>query len=202
MQEVDLQRALEVLSRGEVLAYPTETFYGLGVDIRQESALEKLFALKGREEQKTVSVLVSGVDQMNNLVSELGTKVLRIIDNFLPGPLTLVLPARVGVSERLCSEGSFIGIRWSTHPVAQRLVLEFQSPITTTSANLSGRPAALKPEELRSYFEGHSGLAWLNGGELPPSKGSTVIKVEEGGLKLLREGEIAFADLQKIYSEG
>lgn len=202
MREVELQQALEALGRGEVLAYPTETFYGLGVDIRQEAALEKLFALKGREERKSVSVLVSGVDQMEALVSEIGSKVLRIIDNFLPGPLTLVLPAKDGVAEKLCSEGGFIGIRWSSHPVAQRLVLEFQSPITTTSANLSGSPAALRPAELREYFEDQDGLVWLNGGELPPSQGSTVVKVEAESLKLLREGEIAFVDLQKIFLEG
>ena len=195
MREVDFQQALETLDRGEPLAYPTETFYGLGVDIRREAALKKLFALKGRDSEKTVSVLVSSLEELKSLVSELSVKSLKIISSFLPGPLTLVLPARAGLSPRLLSERAYVGIRWSSHPLAQRLVQEFGAPITTTSANLSGKPAASGPAELEEYFGGSSDLAWLNGGKLPASKGSTVVKVENESLKLIREGEIAFAEI-------
>lgn len=199
MREVDFQQALETLNRGEPLAYPTETFYGLGVDIRQEAALEKLFALKGRGADKTASVLVSSLEEMKSLVLDLSSKSLKIINKFLPGPLTLVLPAKPGLSPRLLSEGSLVGIRWSSHPLAQRLVQEFGAPITTTSANLSGQAAASSPDQLRDYFGEGSSLAWLSGGELKSSKGSTVVKVEKEDLKLIREGEIAFTELRKVY---
>lgn len=197
MREVDFQQALETLRRGEILAYPTETFYGLGVDIRQEAALERLFAVKGREGEKTVSVLVSSLQQLKSLVSELSPRAKKIIEKFLPGPLTAVLPAKSGLSERIKSDGAWIGIRWSSHPLAQRLVEEFGSPITTTSANLSGRPAASGPGDLEAYFGEDPTLAWLNGGQLPSSRGSTVVKVENQSLKLIREGEIAFRLLEE-----
>lgn len=200
MREVDFQQALETLRRGEPLAYPTETFYGLGVDIRQEAALEKLFALKGREADKTVSVLVSGLDELKLLVSDLDAKVLKIIKSFLPGPLTLVLPARTGLSPKLLSEGGYVGLRWSSDPLAQGLVRDFGAPITTTSANRSGKPAATRVAQLREYF-GESDLAWLNGGDRVASKGSTVVKAEKEDLKLIREGEIPFAELRKVYDQ-
>ncbi|HKY64656.1 MAG TPA: L-threonylcarbamoyladenylate synthase [bacterium] len=198
MREVDFQQGLETLRRGEPLAYPTETFYGLGVDIRQEAALDKLFALKGRGADRTVSVLVSGLEELKSLVVDLDDKILKIINNFLPGPLTLVLPARAGLLPKLLSAGGYVGLRWSSDSLAQRLVRDFGAPITTTSANLSGKPAATKAAELRDYF-GDTDLAWLNGGDLPASKGSTVVKVENESLKLIREGEIPFADLEKIF---
>ena len=201
MREVDFQQALETLKRGQALAYPTETFYGLGVDIGQDAALDRLFELKGRHADKTVSVLVSGLEELKSLVLNLNNKILKIIDNFLPGPLTLVLPARAELPSRLKSEGDFVGIRWSSHPLAQRLVEAFGSPITTTSANLSGSPAALKPGDLEAYFGQQPDLTWLNGGELAASKGSTVVKFENEDLKLIREGEIAFAELKKAFEE-
>ncbi|HKX13142.1 MAG TPA: Sua5/YciO/YrdC/YwlC family protein, partial [bacterium] len=112
----------------------------------------------------------------------------------------LVLPAKPGLAPQLLSEGTYVGLRWSSHPLAQRLVREFGAPITTTSANLSGKPAASSPAQLDEYFGEGSSLAWLNGGELEASKGSTVVKVEKEDLKLIREGEIAFAEILALSS--
>ncbi len=199
MIEVSLAEALDVLRRGQILIYPTETFYGLGVDIRNAEALSALFRFKGREAVKAVSVLVSGLKQLKALVSELSPNTLNIINKYLPGPLTLVLPAALAVPAALQSEGAFVGIRWSSHPLAQRLVETYGVPITTTSANPSGEPSARDPETLRRYFGSRDDVFLLSGAGLPPSQGSTVVKVHQDRLELLRAGDIAFAEIEHAF---
>jgi len=199
MLEVSLQEAVEVLRRGQVLAYPTETFYGLGVDIRNPEAVAALFRLKGREAAKAISVLVASRNQFQAMALGITSKILNIINNFLPGPLTLVLPATPDVPTTLQSEGAWVGLRWSSHPVAQALVEAFGSPITTTSANPSGEPSARDPEALRHYFGSRDDVFLLSGGVLPPSLGSTVIKVQQDRLELLRAGDIAFPQILTAF---
>lgn len=199
MREVSFQEALGVLSRGEILVYPTETVYGLGVRIDEPRAVAALFRLKGREAAKAVSVLVSSRAQLQKMVLQLSDNLSNLIDKFIPGPLTLVLPAGPAVPAELLSEGKWVGLRWSSHPTAQSLVEAFGTPITTTSANPSGAPAARDPETVKGYFEEREDISFLSGGALPPSPGSTVVKVAGNRLELLRAGAIPFADLATAF---
>lgn len=201
MREVDLAGAIEVLRRGEILAYPTETFYGLGVDISQPKAWRALFSLKGREITKAVSLLMPNREQLESYILNKKDNIFKLIDVFLPGPLTLVVRASAQVPQQVTSEGGWVGLRLSSHPLASALASGFGLPLTTTSANPSGEPSASSARDLNRYYGDQDEVHWLPGGDLPPSLGSTVIRVEEDRLELLREGDIPFADIETHWSK-
>jgi L-threonylcarbamoyladenylate synthase len=185
-----LERAVEALRHGGVVVYPTETLYGLGVDATDEAALLRLVALKGREPGKPISVLVSDRDMLRR-VAEVTPAASRLMDCFWPGPLTLTLPARAGVSPLLLGGGSTIGVRCSSHPLAGALVAGLGRPVTSPSANPAGMPPPVTLAHARAYFR-EAVDVYLDGGELPGGVGSTV--VDPGPpLKLIREGAIAVA---------
>jgi len=199
MRQVNLQEAVEVLRRGQILVYPTETLYGLGVDANSETALKKVFALKGRSESKAISVLIAGPEQIQPLVTKISIKLLKTIDKFFPGPLTLVLPASPQVYPALHGGTGWIGIRQSSHPLAQALVENFGGPVTTTSANLSGAGGAHSLAQISRDFAEDPDVFLLAGGELKPSKGSTVVRVSDDAMELLREGEIPFREIEDFF---
>lgn len=200
MHEVDLAGACQCLQDGQVLIYPTETFYGLGVDIRNGTALQNLVQLKGRDPSKPISVLIPDREALTQVAGTVTPAIEKLISRFLPGPLTLVLPAHPGLDPRIHGGTGSVGIRISAHPLTRALMLRYGRPITTTSANPSRENSGRFVDQLRDYF-GKEDVCLLNGGDLSPSRGSTVIKITGENLQLLREGDIPFSALQKEFSE-
>jgi len=178
--------AVEALRRGEVVAYPTETFYGLGVDALNEVALQRLRLLKGRKE-KAISVLVDGPAMLDRLCLKVPPRARALIERYWPGPLTIALPARRRVPAALLSEGC-VAVRQSSHPVAQALVTQLGRPLTTTSANLAGEPPATTPEAVDESFQGACRV--LHGGPTAGGAPSTLVRVRGDRLELLRPGAI------------
>lgn len=191
MQEVDLREALEVLSQGHILIYPTETCYGLGVDPKRPKALKRLVALKGRDFNKPISLLMPSVEELLKQTGPVAPVVQELIDKFLPGPLTLVLPVGEKWPQPIVNARGEVGFRISSHPLAGALMRQWGRPLTTTSANPAGAPSAHRLEEIENYFASEAGVFLLSGGNLPQSKGSTVLRWTGSGLQLLRQGDIA-----------
>jgi len=185
----DIAQAAEVLARGGVVVFPTETLYGLGVDAASEPALERLAVLKGREAAKPVSILVDSRAMLDTWVSSVPESAERLMKEFWPGPLTLALPARPHVSKRLTGSGGSIAVRISSHSLAQRLVTRLGRPLTATSANPGGLVPASTVTEAKRYF-GSEIDVYLDGGTLRGGPGSTVIDVCGDRPVLLREGAI------------
>lgn len=202
MKEVGFEAAVEVLRQGKILVYPTETFYGLGVDIRNSQALEALYSLKGRDASKPVSVLLSSLKDLDQVVASLSPLAEKILKKYLPGPLTVVLPAHPGLDSRIHAGSGWVGVRLSSHPLAQDLMKSFGSPITTTSANPSGASSGQEKVQIQEYFGQHPDVYFLEGGPLSPSRGSTVIRIEGDRLQLLRQGDIAFEEIRKLETDG
>ncbi len=194
-----LEEASRVLAAGGVLAYPTETLYGLGVDAFREDALEKLFALKGRPDGMPVSVLVRDPAMMLEVVREVPDAARALLDAFLPGPLTLVLPARAGLPERVTAGSGKVGVRISPHPVAASLFRVYPRPITSTSANPSGLPAARTAAEVAAYFPAGLDLV-LDGGPAAAGVGSTVVDLAGPRPRILREGAISREEIGRVVS--
>ena len=191
-----LAEALAALNRGQVIGFPTETFYGLGADALSARAVGRVVRLKGRPADSPIPVIVADQKMLLCVVTAIPPLAQSLIDQFWPGPLTLVLPGSPGLPEPLLNRRGGVGVRVSSHPLAQRLVCEFGRPITATSANLSGENAARTAQEVRAYF-GASLPIILDGGALRGKKGSTVLEVDKDQIRLIREGEIARAALQK-----
>jgi L-threonylcarbamoyladenylate synthase len=183
--------AAEALRRGEVVAYPTETFYGLGVNALDELALARLRALKGREGDKPISVLVSGPEMLARLCVRISPLARELMRRYWPGPLTLALPARRGLPTPLVSDG-FVAVRESPHPTAEALVAAFGAPVTATSANLAGEPAVTTPEAVEEIFQGRCRV--LHGGVTLGGEPSTLARVRGDRIEILRQGAVRLAE--------
>ena len=187
-----LDHAASILRSGGLVAFPTETYYGLAVDPFNRQALERLYRVKRRPQSLPILVLVAGIDQLPLLTNDVPVVYHRLIECFWPGPLTLVCPALSSLPSQLTGGTGTIGIRQSPHATATRLISAHNSPITATSANLTGLPAAVTAEGVARMFDTGIDLI-LDGGITPGGKGSTLVGINKGALSCIREGKIGFS---------
>ncbi|WP_052813244.1 L-threonylcarbamoyladenylate synthase [Desulfonatronum thioautotrophicum] len=144
----EMFKAVAAIRHGMPVVYPTETLYALGVDILRPDSVEQVVRLKGRPQDKPLPVLIGALDQLSMVTDHQSADLYRLTRNFWPGPLSILVPARPGLSSLLQDQQGFIAVRWTPHPTAQFLAVQGGAPLTATSANTSGRPAASRPEEL------------------------------------------------------
>lgn len=190
----DIDRAGEILRDGGLIAFPTETYYGLAADPFNESALRRLFTLKGRSTVKPVLVLLpsrAAISRMTGVVPDIAEQ---LMDRFWPGPLTMVFPARQGLSALLTGGTGTVGVRLSPHPVARALLQAFGGPLTATSANRSGGRAAVTEGEVRQIFGSEVDMV-LSGGRTPGGKPSTLIGFTGNSVECIREGCIPYPEI-------
>ncbi len=184
-----LQEAATIIKQGGVVAFPTETYYGLAVDPFNEAALDKLFRLKKRPENKPLLTLISGLDQLLSLAESVPPCFSPLI-KLWPAPLTLVFPARKELSSRLTAGTKTIGVRISPHPVALRFVELCGHPITATSANISGAIAVNSAQAVAAQFPRDLDYI-IDGGKTPGGAGSTLVGSVADHPVLLRRGILA-----------
>jgi L-threonylcarbamoyladenylate synthase len=192
-----IKKAAQIIGRGGIIAFPTETFYGLAADARNEAALKKIFQVKKREEGKPLLLLIADQSWLKGLVQNISPLAERLTKKFWPGPLTLVFNASPQISPLLTADTGKIGVRLSPHPVTQALVEAVGRAVTGTSANLSGRPGILTAREVFQSL-GESLDAVLDGGKTPGGPGSTVLDVSDPSPRLIREGMISRADWEYV----
>lgn len=182
--------AVDALRAGEVIAYPTETVYGLGADPFNEQALDRLFAVKGRDARQAVLLIVAKETQLQELVAAVSPRARVLMEKFWPGPLSLLFEPKPGLHASLLGPGGKVCVRCSSHALAQDLCQGFGHAITSTSANRSGEAPAIRGDAIA--LEGVALV--LDGGTLAPSAPSTVYDPEQG--LVLREGAISAAAIQ------
>ena len=197
----ELDRAAALLRAGGMVAYPTETYYGLGVDPFNEQALARLFQVKNRPAVKPVLVLVADRQQIGLLAGEIPEAAQVLMDRFWPGPLTLVLPALASLSPLLTGGTGTVGVRLSPQPLALALLRSVGLPLTATSANRSGQEPAGTAGEVRTAF-GNSVDLVLDGGSTPGKTGSTLVGVSASQITCIREGCISFAEVLRAAGQG
>ncbi len=193
----DLSQAVSVLSQGGVVAFPTETYYGLAVDPFNQSALLKLYKVKGRPKNKAILLLIEKIEQLNELTLSIPDIYLPLINKYWPGPLTLIFPAAKNIDPLLTGGSGTIGIRISSHNVAQDICKAWRNPITATSANISGNLPAKTSKEVYEIF-GDSIDLILDAGETSAGLCSTIVACKDNKLNLIRTGQIDFSELQNI----
>jgi len=185
---VDVAGAAAAIARGEVVAYPTETFYGLGADALNAPALGRLAALKGRAAEKAFSLLVSGREMLASLCSEISPLAEGLVAQYWPGPLTLALPARPDLPPSIVADGC-VAVRVSPHPLAQALVVAVGRPITATSANPAGAAPARTANQVAACFD----CLILDGGATPGGQPSTLARVRGNRVEILRQGAVVLS---------
>jgi L-threonylcarbamoyladenylate synthase len=196
----DVERAVAYLRDGQVIAYPTETIYGLGADVLQRKAVKRIYDLKARDYGLPISILVSDLKMLRDVVSEVPDRALCLMRKFWPGALTILFPASLLIPKGLVTNTGKVGIRISSHPVASALVAALGHPLTTTSANLSGFPPSLSVKHVQKYF-GKKLTCIVDGGEVEPSRGSTVVDIGEETMRIIRDGAIPAEEVIKCFRD-
>ena len=177
--------AAKVLRRDGLIVYPTETVYGLGADALSDYAVERVYEVKGRPMGKPISVAVSD-EEMMGAIAHISDEAWEFIREFLPGPVTLILPAKKCLPPVLSGGTGMIGIRMPINQITRDIIAELDAPITGTSANLSGTTPPVSREQVNVTYD-----LFVDGGELPGTP-STVVDL--GARQILRPGD----DLERI----
>jgi L-threonylcarbamoyladenylate synthase len=195
-----IPRAHRYLQRGKLVAFPTDTVYGLAADAFNRQAIRDLFRVKGREADKAIAVLVGNLLSLDRVVDEenFSFDMKRIVncltERFWPGPLTVVVPRHPDLPD-LLSPLPTIGVRMPDHPIALAL-LNSTGPLAVTSANRSGKPSTISAEEVLSQLKGLISLL-LDGGRTSGGVPSTVVDCTQPELRILRIGPISEDNIQK-----
>ncbi len=193
--QASVAQAADIISRGGVIAFRTDTFYGLGVNPFDAAAVRRMKELKGREESKPILVLISDRDQVRRFIDQPSLEFERLVGEFWPGPLTLIGAARSEVPSELTAGTGTIGIRLPADKDVMELVQSCGGALTATSANPSSQPAAKTAEEVAAYFPSGIDLI-VDGGRSRSDQPSTVLDVTGGEVKLVREGAIPMSDIE------
>ncbi len=199
--ELDAEGAVAHVARGGLIAFPTETSWGLAADARSPEAVDSLRRFKARDD-KPLSVLVEDGQAGRLLVPEAESKMDELAERFWPGPLTLVVGQAKGLAPGVAREDGSLGLRCSPHPDAMKLAraaaAQGVGPLTATSLNLSGEPATLTREAARALCAKRGGAVLLQGGECGGEAGSTVLDCTTDPPTVLREGALPRAQLEAL----
>lgn len=189
-QDQVILQARTILLQGGLVACPTESFYALAVDARNEAALQKLFLLKKRDPRRPVLILIPSTECLRDVVTRIPPVAVPLIRHFWPGGLTLILEASSKVSPLLTGGTGTIGVRLSSHIIPTILARAIQGPITGTSANPSAAPPCCGAEEVMAYFGEGIDLI-IDAGQTSGGKGSTVLDLTVAPPRVVRHGMIA-----------
>lgn len=189
--------ACEVILSGGLIAFPTDTLYGLGCDPHLPTALQKIYAAKGRSSSKAIPILISNPDQMDGLVSNLPEQTRKLMERWWPGALTLVLPKHPDLPQDL-TPYSGLAVRMPNHPFALSLLGQ-TGPLAVTSANLSDHENPRDAKGVLAQLEGLVDLL-LDGGELIGGQASTIVDCTGNEPILLREGPIPFSAILERWN--
>lgn len=186
-----VKQALDVLERGGIIAYPTDTVYGLGCDLMNKNAVERLYQMKSMQKQKSLAFICHDLGDIAKY-AVVDNWAYRILRRFLPGPYCFILPATREVPKVALSKQKTVGIRVPAHPVVTTLAKELGRPIISSTASPPGEDAFVDPAELRDYFRGIDLV--LDGGACGVEP-TTVVNLSSGHVEIVREGAGSVEDL-------
>ncbi|MFQ6069725.1 MAG: L-threonylcarbamoyladenylate synthase [Candidatus Aminicenantales bacterium] len=197
LERKKIKIAARVLRKKGIIAYPTDTFYGLGADCFSPQAVKKVYALKRRETRKPISIVIPDVKEVRKVAVDIPPFFRVITDRFWPGPLTIVLRASPAIPGELCGEERKVGVRVPALEWLRQLLREAGFPITATSANISGQEVCTTAEEIAAVLKGKIELI-IDAGRISHTAPSTVIDLTSEKPRILREGAISSAALKDL----
>lgn len=192
INEEELDNVIKVIKKGGVVIFPTDTVYGVAANSLDEDAIKKLYELKGRNDNKPICVLTSSMDKIKK-IAYVREEEQKIIDKYMPGALTIILEKKEEVSDILTSNLKTVGVRIPNNEIALKILSKLDYPLATTSANISGMEAAVKKEDLITEFDNKVDII-IDGGVTDLKISSTIVKIENNEIKVLRQGSIKIAD--------
>jgi L-threonylcarbamoyladenylate synthase len=192
-----LERAAEVIRSGGIVVYPTDTLYGFGVDAKNQVAMDRLYALKGRDKNKPVSVIVKNINHAREIVGDIYEYETNIFNRLLPGKITLILKARKRIELPRLNEFKKVAVRIPHHQICKILVEMANTPLTSTSVNLSAKGSLNDTKKIIDLFNDRVDVI-IDAGSPGTSKGSTVLDLCTMPPTMVREGDVTAGQLKKI----
>ena len=197
--DATINYCIENLKLGYVGIFPTDTVYGIGCDCLNIQALQNLYSIKNRKQDKPINILVSNIDMVDNFVKTIHPIEKKLIDLFWPGPLTIIFDKSNSVLDALTSGLDTIGIRMPNNSACLELIDKFGAPIATSSANISDKnPATSINDKLITDFNNKVSFI-IDGGPSKICVPSTIVRVENNEIKILRKGSITKSDIEKCF---
>ncbi len=195
--DYSIQYAANLLKQGEIVAFPTETVYGLGANIFLESAIKKIFEAKNRPTDNPLIAHIATIDQINLVAQDIPSIFYRLAQAFFPGPLSLIVPKKPTVPLIATAGQSTISIRMPNHPVAKHIINRVGAPIVAPSANRSGRPSPTKAEHVLDDLRGIIPLI-IDGGPCKIGIESTILDITQSPPIILRPGHISKEQVEHV----
>ena len=192
IKEEELEEVIHVLENDGVIIFPTDTVYGIGCNCFSEKGIEAIFQAKNRARNKPINVLTDSVDKMKE-IGNINSKEEKLITRYMPGALTIIVDKKEKVPNVLTAGLDTVGVRIPKNDIALKILKEYPYPVATTSANVSGEDAGIKVEDFKEYFDGLVDII-IDGGETEIQIASTIVRVEDEAIKVLREGSIKIED--------
>lgn len=188
IDQEEIEQAAEIIKKGGIVAFPTETVYGLAADFLNNQAVDKISKVKKRPKGKPLTVQIQDIASLEELTCDIPAFAYQLMGRFWPGPLTLVFKAK---------KSGTIGVRIPDNRIARSLIKASQTPLVAPSANLSGEPAARTAEEVLEIFDGLIEMI-IDGGGVELGVASTVVDLTVSPYRILREGTICQKDIQSV----
>ncbi|MBA2775231.1 MAG: threonylcarbamoyl-AMP synthase [Chloroflexia bacterium] len=195
-----LEQAISAMQHGGIVAFPTDTVYGIGASLAFPDALERIFELKGRDRDRPLPLLLASPAELAKVTGDVDPDLLRLAGAFWPGPLTIALPALDGLPSQVVADDGTVGVRVPDHSVALILAQRCGGAIAVTSANLSGQTPALRPEQIDPTLADNLDLV-LDGGIARGGLASTVIVLGDATISVIREGAISRTEIEAAWSD-
>jgi L-threonylcarbamoyladenylate synthase len=198
--EKQIEKAVAILKNGGLVAYPTDTVYGLGTCLADTKAVDRIFQVKGRPKGMALPILLADISQIRDIVTSVPQIALRLADEFFPGALTIILPKSGTVPDIITGGGNTVAFRIPNHAVPLALINGLGKPIVGTSANLNGQPSALTAKEVEAQIGDKIDMV-IDGGRCPGGVESTVIDLSGEKPIIRRQGAITVERLRKILPD-
>lgn len=195
-----IEKAGELIKQGKIVIFPTETVYGIGTNGLDENAVRKLYEVKKRPLNKPISLLVSNMEMVNLIAKDITETEYKIMKNFFPGPLTIILKKKKNVPDIVTAGQDTVGVRMPRGDVARKLVELSGVPIAAPSANISGEPSGTNLQEIMKHFKGKVDYC-IDGGNSELGLASTIVQVIGDRPMILRQGSITLEQINKILKE-
>ena len=194
-----LKEPAQIIKKGGVVIFPTETVYGIGTNGLDKNAIKKLYEVKQRPLNKPISLLVNNIEMVEKIAKNITEVEYKLMERFFPGPLTIILEKRDIVPDILTSNTNTIGIRMPSGEIAKKLIEFAGVPIATSSSNISGKPSGTNITDIKKDFEGKIDC-FIDNGESELGIPSTVIRIIDNIPHILRQGAISEEEIRKVIA--
>ena len=195
-----LKEPAQIIKKGGIVIFPTETVYGIGTNGLDENAIRKLYEVKQRPLNKPISLLVNNIEMVEKIAKNITEVEYKLMERFFPGPLTIILEKRDIVPDILTSNTNTIGIRMPSGEIAKKLIEFAGVPIATSSSNISGKPSGTNITDIKKDFEGKIDC-FIDNGESELGIPSTVIRIIDNIPHILRQGTISEEEIRKFIAK-